>query len=267
MKPIFLSIITILVLNGGNTVKNSINDNNESVVIADANLTKIENSINNNRNTIILIFQRLNRKPSSELIDHYTRDMIYHFNQIHIDLKKFKHKESFLEYLEAQVKEAITKGKPLKEQLDKAQKQREKQLAYIDKLRETNTSLDYQKVLDEAREALVNYDSPKYHRILKGFQTTPRLQKDIKDKANSHFMRANEYYQKSQYKEAIFQMEEAIRFDNQNMGYYLILINRLIELKMYKKASEIIEKGREDVKDSKNITLLYKKQNQLEGKL
>jgi tetratricopeptide (TPR) repeat protein len=266
MRPIFLSIITIVALNG-NEINNSMNDNNESVILADGNITKIENSINNNRNTIVLIFQRLNQKPSKELIDTYTRDMVYHFNQIHIDLKKFKHKESFIEYLETQVKEAMNKGKSFKEQLDKAQKQREEQLAYIDELRKSNTSLDYQKVLDEAREALLNYDSPKYHRILGGFQKTPRLQKDIKDKAHSHFMRANEYYKKSQYKEAIFQMEEAIRFDNQNMGYYQRLINSLIDLKMYKKASEIIEKGLEDVKDSKSITLLHEKQNQLEGKL
>jgi len=266
MKLIVLPMIALLALHG-NTVKNSMNDNNESVLIADGNITKIENSINNNRNTIILIFQRLNQKPSQELIDIYTRDMVYHFNQMHIDLKKFSKKESFIEYLEAQIKEAISKGKPLKEQLDKAQKQREEQLAYIDKLRKTNTSLDYQKVLDEAREALLDYDSPKYHRILDKFQKTPRLQQDIKDIAHSHFMRANEYYKKSQYKQAIFQMEEAIRFDNQNMGYYLRLINSLMELKMYTKVSEVIEKALEDVKESKDIKTLHEKQNQLKGKL
>jgi tetratricopeptide (TPR) repeat protein len=220
MKKTTLSFILAIPLFANTNAVNSINSNSNSVVTAQVTNIALINSINDNKNTIVMVLKEINREIKDNLVNSLTKQLVNHFNEIKVDLKSLREDKPFIDYISIQLNESYKKNISLREQLDKAQKDRQEQLEYIAKLEKENKKVEYAEVLKHAKVALLNYDSNQYQTIFDEYQNNKRLQQDIKNLANSHYLRARDYRIMTQLQKALEQIKEAVRFDNKNWEYF-----------------------------------------------
>jgi len=184
-------------------------DNNAPIIIGE------------NNQLITIIQQAFGEDVKKELVEILTFQIVNYFKSIDVKLDNLADEKGLRDYLFGQIQEALKNNRLLLEQLKESQGEIEKNKAYIIKMEQNTTDTDYQSILQKAKEALDNYDSEKYQSVLKTFQENKRFQEEVKNQANSHYLRATDYIRNGNYKDAQAQLEIAVRYDPDN-GYYLL---------------------------------------------
>jgi len=139
-------------------------------------------------------------------------------------------------YLLTQIQEASKDNKMLQDQLRESEASREKDRETILKIEQETHSADYKLVLKKAQEALDNYDSQTYQAILQEYQENKRFAQELKNHANSHYLRGNDYKRNSNYKDAKEQFKKAVNYDDTNGEYLLGYGFTLLHLSEYDEA-------------------------------
>ena len=273
-SALLLSLLVSTSLLAAKNVNSSfIHVDDSTIVVTDQK--PIHNSFNNVKNVVILVLNQLDQKANNQLVDALTKQMINHFDQINVNMDRFKEskREPFVNYLATQLRIAYKSSISLNEQLAKAQKEREKDRLYILKIKKENKSADYKQILKEAQEALDNYDSEKYQAILKRFEEDKRFNEDRKNQANSHYLRGRDYVRNNNYKDAKTQFKIASGYDSEKGEYQLMYGMALHHLSEYDKALIIFKdvlslfqasKDRENEGATlNNIAIIYKARGDL----
>ncbi len=244
MKYILSTLALSLIL-AAETNKSFNDYNNSSIILEQKGIKSINNSFNNLKNTVVLILNKLGRDTKEKLVDNLTRQMIHHFNEIHINLDKLKNSESFQKYIAKQIKIAYKQSISLREQLKKSEKLIEKQLQELQEFQKINKNNDYILVLQKAEKALKAYDEESYRKIIDEYQNSTKMQKHIKNYANGFYLKAQSYYRDMDYQNALLQIKKAVIYDKTSVDYFHFCGQILTDLGKFDLALEYLQKALE----------------------
>jgi len=151
---------------------------------------EIINSLNNNHNSIITIVKEVLGKEAQEhIVESLALQIIEHFSGMDKKLDILLDNQAFVNNLMLQINEAHNKNSSLSEQLEKSEKERELLLEELEKIKReqlSNNDVDFVKVIEEAEEALANYDSQKYQKVLAEYRENRKNRELVKNIATTH---------------------------------------------------------------------------------
>ena len=199
--------------------------------------------VGNNNHLTTIIHQALGSDVSQAIIDALTLQIVTHFTTLEVKLDTLAQNQGLSNYLLTQIQEASRENKMLQDQLRESQQDREKDRATILKMEQETQSADYKLVLQEAQKALESYDSQTYQSILKHYQEDQRFAQELKNHANSHYLRGMDYKRNSNYKDARIQLETAVRYAPENGEYLLSYGSTLLYLSEYDEALRLFTKA------------------------
>jgi len=177
--------------------------------------------VGHNNHLTTIIHQALGSEVTQAVIDSLTFQIVTHFTALEVKLDTLAQNQGLSNYLLTQIQEASKENKMLQDQLRESEEAREKDRATILKMQQETQSADYKLVLKKAQEAFDNYDSQTYQAILKAYQDDQRFAQDLKNHANSHYLRGMDYRRNSNYKDAKEQLKKAVNYDDTNGEYVL----------------------------------------------
>jgi tetratricopeptide (TPR) repeat protein len=193
-------------------INESFNEHNcSSTVLEEKAVNSIDGSFNNVSNSVInIVNSTLGEKAQKEIVENLSQDIITHFHGIGTNLENIEEDKELHDYLIKQIDLSEQKNISIKEQLSKAQQQREKALIEITKLQDETHNPDYRLVLEEAQKALEHYNEEKYRDILINYRKNEELQEIIKNISNSYYLESQSYYRDIDYSNALSKIKKAV---------------------------------------------------------
>jgi hypothetical protein len=139
---------------------------------------EINESFNNNHHSVITIVKEvLGQDAQEHIVESLAFQIVQHFDKMDKKLDDLLDNKALVDYLTRQIIEASSKNHSLEEQLKKSQQEHETLLAELEKIKLeqiASDDVDFAKVIEEAEEALVNYDSQKYQNVLAQYRKSKK---------------------------------------------------------------------------------------------
>ena len=146
------------------------------------NATEINNSLNNNHNSVITIVKEaLGKDGQAYIVKQLAYEIDAHFSTVN---KKLLDNKQVIKSLSSTIKESVKTNQSLTLLLVEREKQRAIDLLEIEKLKKEqvkSNDIDFKKVIEEAEEALKNYDSIEYQKILATYRENKKHKELIKN--------------------------------------------------------------------------------------
>ncbi len=149
------------------------------------------NSFNNNQNSIISIVNEvLGEEAQEHIVKKIASEVTAYYATLDEKLDELLKNKAFNDALMIQITEATKTNSSLTGLLEKAHKERENALVELKKIKQEASNrhdVEFNSMLEQAEEALSNYNSKAYREILERYREKDEHKKRVQNIAKIHY--------------------------------------------------------------------------------